>query len=91
MCRALIRLALFDEDWRRVEALCVRMARDPRSEVRGCAVTGLGHLARIHGVLDLDEVIPLLTELAADPAMGGRAEDALDDIRMFVGTSPDGA
>ncbi|GAF51523.1 hypothetical protein [Rhodococcus wratislaviensis] len=84
VCRALVSAALFEEDWQWVESVCVRMANDPRPSVRGCAVTGLGHLARIHGVLDLDVVVPLLERLVADPKIGGRAEDALGDIRIFT-------
>jgi hypothetical protein len=84
VCRALVSLALYEEDWSWVETLCVQMAHDPRSQVRGCAVTGIGHLARIHGVLHLQMVVPLLEALAADPKIGGRAEDALSDIRMFA-------
>jgi hypothetical protein len=47
-------------------------------------VTALGHLARIHGEADLEKVLPLLEELTRDPVIGGRAEDALGDIRMFT-------
>src|SRR5688572_19938614 len=88
VCRALVSAANFDQDWRWVQGWCVRRARDPRAQVRGCAVTCLGHLARIHGVLDLDTVMPLLEELVADPAIGGRAEDALGDIQMFIRPTP---
>ena len=86
ICPALVSAALFEGDWRWVEALCLRMARDPRPDVRACAVVSLGHLARIHGALHVDQVIPLLNELVDDPQIGGRAEDALDDIRMFIGS-----
>jgi len=84
VCRTLISAALFEEDWRWVESMCLQMAHDPRPAVRGCAMTGLGHVARIHGLLNLDVVIPLLERLVSDPAIGGRAEDALDDIRRFA-------
>jgi hypothetical protein len=89
ICRALVRAALFDEDWTWVEQWCLRMAGDARPQVRGCAVTSLGHLARTHGVLHLEDVVPVLENLAADPDMGGRAEDALGDIRMFTGSERD--
>jgi hypothetical protein len=85
VCGALVRAALHDSDWRWVQGWALRLARDSRPQVRGCAVTSLGHVARLHGTLDLDVVVPLLEELAGDPAIGGRVEDALDDIRMFVG------
>ncbi len=86
VCRALVTSALHDDDWRWVQEQCRRLARDPRAQVRGCAVTSIGHLARLHGELDLDVILPLLEELVHDPEIGGRAEDALGDIRMFVRT-----
>lgn len=84
VCRAIVSVALYDNDWPWVEALCIQLAHDPRPQVRGCAVTSIGHLARIHGALHLEEVLPLLEALVADPEIGGRAEDALGDIRSYV-------
>ena len=81
---ALIRLAYHDPDWQWVESRCLAYCRDPNSDVRGAAITCLGHLARIHGALHLGQVLPVLLELRSDPAVGGRAEDALDDIRTYV-------
>jgi hypothetical protein len=85
ICRAIISLALFDDDWRWVQDWCLQLAADERPRVRGCAATSLGHLARINGVLDLDRVIPVLEELTDDHEVGGLAEDALADIHMFIG------
>ncbi|MGP7996181.1 MAG: hypothetical protein ACLPKI_02410 [Streptosporangiaceae bacterium] len=90
ICRAIISLALFDDDWRWVQDWSLQLAVDERSQVRGCAATSLGHLARIHGVLDLDRVIPVLERLAEDHEAGGRAEDALGDIRKFAGKPQSG-
>ncbi len=61
-------------------------ARPPTAGAR-VAATSIGHLARLHGLLDLDVIVPLLQELLHDPEIGGLAEDALADIRMFVRTS----
>jgi len=44
----------------------------------------LGHLARIHGALDLDVALPLLYELAQEPALLGRINDPWDDIETFT-------
>ena len=44
----------------------------------------LGHVARIHGHLDLDRCLPAIRGLLADEATRGKAEDALADIRAFV-------
>jgi hypothetical protein len=90
ICRAIISLALFNDDWRWVQDWCLHLAEDERSQVRGCAATSLGHLARIRGVLDLERVIPVLEELTEDHEVGGIAEDALGDIRMFIGKPQSG-
>jgi hypothetical protein len=84
ICRAIISLALFDNDWRWVQDWCLRLASDDRSQVRGCAATSLGHLARIHGHLDLARVVPVLEQLTEDSEVGGQADDALGDIQMFI-------
>jgi hypothetical protein len=84
VCRGIISAALFDDDWRWVQDWCLRLAGDNRAQVKGCAITSLGHLARVHRVIDLDLVIPVLEQLVADPEVGGRAEDALGDIHMFI-------
>ena len=88
VCSVLVRLAYHDPDWAWVQARCLEFARDPRPEVRGCAALCLGHLARIHRVLDLDTVLPVLRALLDDPTgsfVAGIAEDALDDIGVFLG------
>ncbi len=67
-----------------MQGKCLEMTHHYDVEVRGTAVTCLGHLARLHRDLDLPLVLPTLQALRSDPGMGGRAEDALDDIRTFV-------
>jgi hypothetical protein len=74
ICRALVDAALHDPDWAWVQEHCLRLLTSSDSEVRGVAATCLGHVARIHGMLDLD------------PEVRDRAEDALDDIQQFMGT-----
>lgn len=85
ICDALVGVAYYDSDWRWVQGHCLRFLRHPNIEIRGLAATCLGHLARIHGKLDLDTVKPALLRLTKDPQVGGRAEDALDDIKMHLG------
>lgn len=81
---ALLASALHDPDWRWVQEQCLRSLQHPSEDVRGLALTCLGHLARIHGHLDMDRVLPVLAALRTHPALAGRVDDVLDDIDMFI-------
>ena len=81
---ALLSLALYNSDWRWVQDQCLRLLADSEEDIVATAILGLGHLARLHQRLDLDQVLPRLKTLQADPRFGGRVSDAYDDIRMFV-------
>jgi len=54
-------------------------------DVRGVAVTCIGHVARIYRNIDREEVVPFLNEKLRDEFLAGRAQDALDDIEKFTG------
>jgi hypothetical protein len=85
VCRAIIRLALYDPDpqWTQDRLVdWIEAASDPWS--RGVAATGLGHVARLHGQIDRGRVIPLLERLRDDPEIGAKIEDALEDIEKFA-------
>lgn len=82
---ALISLTYHDDDRRWVEGQCLALLDHPDSDVRGLAATCLGHIARIHRELDRNRVLPALDALRNDPLVGGRAQDALDDIAVYLG------
>lgn len=82
--RALIRLALNDPDWRLVQTHCLSFLKHPDRWVRGAAAISLGHLARIHGQLDLATVKPALERLRDDTDLDGKAQDALEDIKNYI-------
>ena len=46
--QALISVALHEQDRNWAESLCLRGLKDPREEVVAAAITGFGHLARLH-------------------------------------------
>jgi hypothetical protein len=81
---ALLSAAYYDPDWRWVQAKCLAASHHSDFRVRWVAATCLGHLARIHGQLDLAPALERLTELKADPLVNAGAEDALDDIRFYL-------
>ncbi len=83
-CDALVRLALNHPDGPWVEGLCLTYARHADWTLRALAATCLGHLARIHGELDKPRVIAALDELSKDPRTAGQANDARDDIKMYI-------
>ena len=82
--RALLRMALHEIDWQWAEQRCLSALKDERPQVRRAAAQGLGHIARIHGKLTLPMAVEALTNLLTDPDIGGVAEDALDDILVFM-------
>ena len=93
--RALVSLAFFDPDWRWVQAQCIQLSRHSEPDIRSVSATCLGHLARIHGIVDRREVEAVLHRLMEDsePSVRSEASDALDEVRLFLGRgeSLDGA
>ena len=87
ICRTLVSVAMFESDRRWAQAQCLRFAKHPDSFVRGVAATSLGHLARIHGAIDEDDVVPVVRELLhdSDPETRRKAQDALSDFSTFLG------
>ena len=81
---ALLRVTFHDEDWRWVQSYCLKFLGYPDKSVRAVAALCLGHLACIHGKLDIAIVVPALKALLTDPDVARKASDALDDIAMFV-------
>jgi hypothetical protein len=86
VCEALVDVAFFDPNWQWVESVCVRLSDASAVEVRAIALTCLGHLARIHRQLDLDLAAPVIRRGLADAQLAGQAQDALDDLIVFLGT-----
>src|SRR5437870_2328939 len=87
VCRTLVRVAMFEADWRWVQDQCLSFAQNDDSFIRGVAATCFGHLARIHRVIDEDKVIPAVRALLrdSDPQTRGKAEDALSDFSIYLG------
>lgn len=84
ICDALLSLVYHDPDAYWLQDKCMEFLNYPDKMVQGQAITCLGHLARIHQKLDLQKVNPALNALRDDPEIGGRVEDTLDDIQMFM-------
>ncbi len=53
-------------------------------------MTCLGHIARIHKSIDIDRALPVLRSAMNDPRIAGYAEQAIEDIEIYVGFSTGG-
>lgn len=84
ICRALVSVAFYDDDWRWVQDQCLHYLESENEYVACLAATCLGHVARIHGKIDRDRVIPVLHSKVNDSRVSGCISDALEDIGMFV-------
>ena len=81
---ALLSAAFFDADWRLVQEICLRFLDHTDPIVRWYAACCIGHIARIHEVLDLDLVLPKLLSLKTDAAIGPYIEEVMEDIRHCI-------
>lgn len=86
ICRTLVRVTMFEPDRHWAQSQCLRFASHKDSFVRGVAATCLGHVARIHGVIDEDEVIPVVRQLLCDrdPQTRAIAEDTISDFSIYL-------
>lgn len=84
---AVLAAALYDPDPDWAEDLCLRLAAHPHFNVRGNALLGLGHIARLHRRLDRARSQPALDAglQDADPYVRGQADAATGDVEHFLG------
>ena len=82
-----ILITLESPDCRWSQEVCIRLAVHPDANVRGNAVLGFGHLARVCGGLDEAIVKPLIESALRDdhPYVRGQATNAADDTAHFLG------
>lgn len=84
ICHAMVAIALHEQDWKWVQEKCLAFFLSDNPEISGLAAICLGHVARIHGQLEKDKVIPILRRRLNEPEIAGQIEDALSDIEMFA-------
>jgi len=79
--------ALYDPDAAWAEDLCLRLAMHPHFNVRGNALLGLAHIARLHGRLDRARAEPALKAGLSDANdyVRGQADAAAGDVEHFLG------
>ena len=86
---AVLSAALYGLDRGWAQGVCCRLAAHQHFNVRGNAILGFGHLARIHRQLDRSVVLPIVEAGLIDSHedVRGLANDAADDIEHFLGWS----
>ncbi|MDZ4778110.1 MAG: hypothetical protein SGJ23_15115 [Alphaproteobacteria bacterium] len=82
-----IAVSLDPPDCAWAERICIRLAAHSVANVRGNAILGFGHLARVCGALDEARVRPLIDAALDDPSdyVRGQAHAAADDLAHFLG------
>jgi hypothetical protein len=83
---AVLSAALYGEDRSWAEDVCFRLASHEHENVRGNAILGFGHIARIARQLDEAKVKPLIESALEDPSayVRGQAEGTKDDVEFFL-------
>jgi hypothetical protein len=82
----IIAAALQEQDGDFARTACMRLSQHPDEIVRGNAILGFGHLARLHGKLGKPE-IAIVQRGLHDPSdyVRGQANAAADDLKQFLG------
>jgi hypothetical protein len=79
--------ALYSDDAEWAENVCMSLAKHEDPNVRGNAVLGLGHIARIHTKLTESGAKPVIEAALKDESdyVRGQASVAADDAEFFLG------
>ncbi|MGY2189327.1 hypothetical protein D3C81_299630 [compost metagenome] len=81
----LISIGLNEGDRTWAESTCLKYLTSGTESVAASAVTALGHIARRHGKLDKEVVLPALETVKQKyPSLEGIIADTLDDIDVFT-------
>jgi hypothetical protein len=84
-CKLLLKITFEYSDWKWVQDICLEIIKSNREKnICGLAVTCIGHLARIHGIIDKDKVLTILNANKGNLTISDRIEDAIDDINLFT-------
>lgn len=82
----IVAAALHEEDYDAAHRLCVALSGHHDEYVRGNAILGLGHLARLFGKVSLGDDRIVRAGFADDSGhVRGHARSAADYIRIFAG------
>jgi hypothetical protein len=84
--QTIIAAALYEDDFDTAYGACVQLSSHPDEVVRGNAILGFGHLARLFGRLG-DEAPPIVKQglIDASAYVRGQAYAAAGDLHHFLG------
>lgn len=80
----LLEITFHNQNWEWVQDLCIELLENENTDIKGLAVTCIGHIARIHGVIDKEKVLKAFESKKHDDTICGRIQDTIDDINVFV-------
>lgn len=88
---AVLSAALYASSPEWAAEVCRKLATHEHFNVRGNAILGFAHIARIHGRLDQSVVLPIIEAGLADSHeyVRSQAHGAADDVEHFLGWSID--
>ena len=72
------------EEWRQAQAVCMSFAHREEYWLRKNGITGLGHIARIHGTIDVGSLIELLGDLTRAGVPASELDAMFADVMVFV-------
>jgi len=83
---AVISAALHSDKPEWAEDVCLRLCKHEHFNVRGNAILGFGHIARIHGKLNKEQVKPLIELALSDNSdyVRGQADGAANDVEWYL-------
>jgi hypothetical protein len=87
LLRVVLSVALYSEDFE--ENFCLQLTNHENFNVRGNAILGFGHIARIHGKLTENKVKLIIENALKDDNefVRGQAHGAKDDTEFFLNWS----
>lgn len=81
--QAILSISLHD-DWNFAQDVCFKFAYHDELWVRRNSITGLGHIARIHGTIDLGSILTLFGDLTQAGLPACEFHDMFRDILVYV-------
>ncbi|MEB0226961.1 hypothetical protein [Pseudomonas sp. 10S4] len=82
---ALVSIGLNEQDRVWAQTMCLKYLDSGTELIAASAITSLGHIARRHGELDMNAVLPAFdTAKKKFPALEATIADTLDDIEVFT-------